>query len=213
MEYKKKDKLEIIGGNKLYGTVDVQTSKNAVLPIMSASLMINGTTIINKVPNITDVQNMIKILKGLGCGVEKIGNQIKINTLKANNINIKCNLMKSMRSSIFLLGSMLSRFKVCEITSPGGCNIGKRPIDVHISAFKKLGVKVKSVGNFISFNATKAKATRVKLKMPSVGATENIIQFASTLNGKTEIINAAKEPEVVELCNFLNLFAKLFIKW
>ncbi len=205
MEYRKKDRFEIVGGNKLFGCVEIQTSKNAVLPIMSASLMIKGQTTILKSPNITDVANMIKILKGFGCKVNLEDNALQIDALKANNVNIKTSLMKSMRGSIFLLGSLLNRFKICTISEPGGCNIGARPINIHISAFKKLKVKVKRCGDFLTFDATKAKPSRIKLKIPSVGATENIIQFAVTLNGKTEILNAAKEPEVVDLCNFLNL--------
>lgn len=203
MSYRKKDKFIINGGNKLYGTIKVQTSKNATLPIMSASLLTTESVKINSCPDILDVQNMIKILKKLGAKVERIGDDYIIDNSQIDDICLDYNLCKTMRSSIFLLGSILARFKTMSLTMPGGCKIGERPIDIHIDAFKRLGVKVVELDDFIFFNAEHAKANRIKLKIPSVGATENIVQFASTLKGKTTIYNAAREPEVVDLCNFL----------
>lgn len=205
MKCQKKEILEIVGGNKLFGEFVNQTSKNATLPIMSACLICAGKTKIKKVPNITDIHNMIKILRGIGCKIFYDGSTLTINSNNASNEEIRCELMKSMRSSIFLLGSMLNRFKACLISLPGGCAIGNRPIDIHISALKRLNVKVYKVGEMLAFDARKAKAKAIKLKFASVGATENLIQFACTLKGKTTIKNAAKEPEVVDLCNFLNL--------
>lgn len=203
MSYRKKDKFIINGGNKLYGTIKVQTSKNATLPIMSASLLTTESVKINSCPDILDVQNMIKILKKLGAKVERIGDDYVIDNSQIDDICLDYNLCKTMRSSIFLLGSILARFKTMSLTMPGGCKIGERPIDIHIDAFKRLGVKVVELDDFIFFNAEHAKANKIKLKIPSVGATENIVQFASTLKGKTTIYNAAREPEVVDLCNFL----------
>ena len=199
------NKFEIIGGNELNGEIEIQTSKNAVLPIMSASLLLDGKATIKNVPKITDVENMKQILCDLGCQIKEENRDIEINPKGATNANINCKLMKSMRSSLFLLGSMLSRFGSCMISLPGGCNIGKRPIDIHISCLKKLGVGVSRVGEFLFFNAKYAHAGKVKLRLPSVGATENIIQFACKLKGKTTILNPAKEPEIVDLCNYLNL--------
>ena len=203
MSYRKKDKFIINGGNKLYGTIKVQTSKNGTLPIMSASLLTTESVKINSCPDILDVQNMIKILKKLGAKVERIGDDYIIDNSQIDDICLDYNLCKTMRSSIFLLGSILARFKTMSLTMPGGCKIGERPIDIHIDAFKRLGVKVVELDDFIFFNAEHAKANKIKLKIPSVGATENIVQFASTLKGKTTIYNAAREPEVVDLCNFL----------
>lgn len=202
---KRKNVFEIKGGNKLNGEITIQTSKNAILPIISASILCEGNVEINNIPEIGDLNNMIKIMQGLGCKVEKTGSVITLNANSANNSNISCELMHSMRSSLFLLGSMLNKFGSCMISLPGGCDIGKRPIDIHISAFEKLGVKVDPIGECIYFDAKNAKACKIKLRIPSVGATENIIQFACKLKGKTTIINAAREPEVVDLCNFLNL--------
>lgn len=200
----KREKFIINGGKELNGVITNQTSKNAILPIMSACLLTKGKTVLNSYPRIIDVDNMIAILKKLGASVRRIDKSLTINTNLVNSAFVDYKLSKTMRSSIFLLGSLLARFKSACITMPGGCAIGKRPIDIHLSAFKKLGVKINFVEDNIFFDATKAKPTTIKLKLPSVGATENIIQFCSLLKGKTTIINAAREPEVADLCNFLN---------
>lgn len=197
--------LEIDGGKKLFGEIINQTSKNATLPIMSACLLLEGDTKITNFPQISDIDNMISLLSFLSAKVERKEENLIINTNNCKNVGIDSHLSKTMRSSVFLLGSYLSRFKNVMLTLPGGCDIGLRPIDIHISALKSLGVKVDCLGNNVFFNATKAKAGKVKLRIPSVGATENIIQFACKLKGTTTIYNAAKEPEVVDLCNFLNL--------
>ena len=204
MNYNFFDKLEIVGGNKLFGTFKNQTSKNAVLPIMSASIMSSGVVKINQVPDIVDVTNMKKILRKLGVKIKKQKNDLILDPREIKNFKVDENLSKTMRSSIFLLGALLSKFKVANITLPGGCTIGARPIDLHIEALKKLNVLVTEHEKGFSFDATHARAGKVKLKIPSVGATENVVQFAITLSGKTTIYNPAREPEVVDLCNFLN---------
>ena len=201
---KKLDCFEIVGGNKLFGEIKNQTSKNATLPILSASLLCDENVTIYDAPEISDVDNMLKILKKIGVKVRKSGKDISLNPTIATNCQIDCELSKKMRSSLFLLGPMLSKFGEVDLTLPGGCNIGKRPIDLHIKALKKLGVKVENYDDHVFFKVKKAKPNRIKLKIPSVGATENIIQFACKLKGKTTIINPAREPEVVDLCNFLN---------
>ena len=194
----------IKGGYKLYGEIKNQTSKNATLPIMSACLLASGKSVIKEYPKITDVDNMVSILKKLGAKVRKVENNLHIETNKISSSCVDCNLSKKMRSSIFLLGALLARCKTACVTLPGGCQIGKRPIDIHINTFKKLGVTVEYFSDNIIFNAKEAKPCRIKLKLPSVGATENLVQFCCLLKGKTTILNAAKEPEVVDLCNFLN---------
>ncbi len=200
----KLNSFEIVGGNKLFGEIHNQTSKNATLPILSASLLCDEFVKILDIPDITDVDNMLKILKKIGVNVSRKDRNIYLNPTKATNTKIDCNLSKTMRSSLFLLGPMLSKFGEINLTMPGGCKIGKRPIDIHINAFKKLGVEVQIYDEHIFFKVKNAHSTRIKLRIPSVGATENIIQFACKLKGKTTIVNAAKEPEVVDLCNFLN---------
>lgn len=197
--------LEINGGKKLFGEVINQTSKNATLPIMSACLLVDGETNLTNYPKISDVENMISLLSFLGAKIIKENSNLIINTNECENVGIDSHLSKTMRSSVFLLGSYLSRFKNVMLTLPGGCDIGLRPIDVHVSALKQLNVNVSCLGDNVFFDATNAKAGKVKLRIPSVGATENIIQFACKLKGKTIIHKAAKEPEIVDLCNFLNL--------
>lgn len=201
---KRKEKFEICSGNKLYGEFVNQTSKNATLPIMSASILSDGDVRLMQIPHLTDVDNMIKLLQKLGVRVKRLDNDILLNFEKLKNIQIDSKISKTMRSSIFLLGSMLSKFGSAIITLPGGCKIGKRPIDIHIKALKKLGVKVFDFGEQLLFYVKKTKTARIKLRKPSVGATENIIQFACKIKGKTTILNAAREPEIVDLCNFLN---------
>jgi len=190
--------------NGLFGNITNQTSKNATLPIMSASLLCDGIVKLNNLPNISDVDNMVKILKKIGVKIKKEEKSLVLNPTKANNPILDCQLSKTMRSSLFLLGSMLRKYGEVDLTLPGGCQIGERPIDIHIKALKRLGVSVTHFGEHVFFKVKKEKANKIKLKLPSVGATENIIQFACKLKGKTTIVNAAKEPEVVDLCNFLN---------
>ncbi len=211
MCYSNEDRLIVRGGKKLKGEIKVQTSKNATLPIMSASLLADGKVYLKDCPDIIDVENMVKILAKLGADIKQIGDDYLIDSSKIMDACLDYELCKTMRSSIFLLGSILARFKSICLTFPGGCKIGKRPIDIHIQAFRRLNVKVTELDDFVFFNATKARAGKIRLKLPSVGATENIVQFASTLKGKTTIYNSAREPEVVDLCNFLNkMGAKIY---
>lgn len=203
--------LKINGGKKLYGKVKIQNSKNATLPILTACLLCDGVVKLKGVPNITDVDHMVNILSMIGVEIIKYSDELILNPKKAANLMLDCELSKSMRSSVFLLGPYLKKFKSMMITMPGGCRIGARPIDIHLDAFRKFGVKIKTLGNYIFFDAKNVKATTIKLRFPSVGATENIIQFAVKLKGKTTILNAAKEPEIIDLCNFLNnMGAKIF---
>ena len=211
MSYKVRDRLKIIGGKKLKGEVKVQTSKNATLPIMSASLLAEGKVYLKDCPDIIDVQNMAKILKKLGANIVRTQDDYLIDSSNIKDVCLDYDLCKTMRSSIFLLGSTLAKFQSICLTMPGGCKIGKRPIDIHIEAFRRLNVKVTQLDDFVFFNASKARAGKIRLKLPSVGATENIVQFACKLKGKTIIYNSAREPEVVDLCNFLNkMGAKIY---
>ncbi len=197
-------KYIIQGGNPLFGKLRVQTSKNATLPILAASIMASGVVEIKNYPHITDLNNMLSILKELKVDIIQTEKTLKLDAKNADNSQMDFALMKTMRSSIFLLGSMLARFKTATITQPGGCKIGARPIDIHLSGLKQMGVKIVELGEAIFFDASKTHAARIKLKIPSVGATENLIQFACLTKGKTVLINVAREPEIVDLCNFLN---------
>lgn len=205
------DKFFIHGGNRLNGTIEIQTSKNAVLPILSASIMASSPVTIENVPDILDCDNMLRILDKLGAKINVENSNVTIDPRTIGDIKIDCKLSKTMRSSVFLLGAMLARFDNACISMPGGCNIGNRPIDIHIDAFKKLGVRVEQEGDEIHFRVAKFCPTKIKLKIPSVGATENIIEFACLRRGKTTILNPAREPEIVDLCNFLSsMGAKIY---
>lgn len=200
----KNDSFIIQGGNKLFGDIVNQTSKNATLPIMSACILCKEEITIYNYPKISDVKHMLSILKKLGAVVRIEENNLYINCKNINSSNIDCKLSKTMRSSVFLLGSLLGRTKKVILTQPGGCDIGKRPIDIHINSLKKLNVSVSFIDEYILFDATNAKPNKIKFKLPSVGATENLVEFCATLKGKSVIYNAAREPEVIDLCNFLN---------
>ncbi len=200
----KDDTYIIRGGNRLNGRVRVQTSKNATLPILAASLLSSCKVKICEYPHITDLDNMLNILRGIGVNIEITEKDLIINSQNANNLHLNFELMKTMRSSIFLLGSLLARFKTATITQPGGCKIGARPIDIHLKGLRQMGVKICEVGELIFFDASQAHNANIKLSFPSVGATENLVQFACLTKGKTIISNAAREPEIVDLCCFLN---------
>lgn len=195
--------LKIEGGNKLYGTYNVQTAKNAVLPILAGSLLTSDKVTILDCPNILDVQNMLEILSSLGVNVEKNGSNITVFG-EIKNIEVSNELSSLLRSSIFLLGPILAvKQKAC-IAYPGGCDIGLRPIDIHINGLRELGVKITEEFGYINCDATNMKPADILLDLPSVGATENLIMASIFLNGKTVLRNVAKEPEIVDLVHFLN---------
>ena len=194
----------IEGGKKLQGETYVSGSKNASLPIMAASVLNKGITKLYNIPNIHDTQMMIEILKSLGCKVKKNGNKVVIDSSNITKFEIPGNLMREMRSSVILAGGIIGRCKEATFSYPGGCDIGSRPIDLHLKAFEKLGIKVDEQYGKINCSAEEIKGTEINLDFPSVGATENAILAAVLAEGTTVIINAAMEPEIVDLQNFLN---------
>jgi len=198
------EKFIIHGPNKLYGKIEVQSSKNSILPILSACLLASGKVVLKNCPQITDIDNMLKILESLGCQTSFIDGTITVDSQKASKYNISAELSKNLRSSIFMLGSILSRFKHAVIAYPGGCDIGKRPIDLHIYGLKQLNAKVLEKADEIECIGENLEGNLVNLSFPSVGATENIMLAAAKANGITTILNAAREPEIVDLQNFLN---------
>lgn len=194
----------IDGGRKLYGSIKVQGAKNAVLPILSACLLNGGKCVLHNCPALTDVTAALDILKFLGCSVEFEGNTATVNSKNACADFIPDVLMQKMRSSIIFAGSMLSRCKRATVGLPGGCVLGKRPIDIHLSAFKQLGADIIENEGKILCSLDRLKPCEIVLPFPSVGATENIMLVSCISDGITTIRNAAKEPEIADFQNFLN---------
>ncbi len=192
------------GGNPLQGEVRIGGAKNSVLPIMAASMLNLSETVLFDCPNIRDVSISAEILRRLGCKVNIEGNTAEINSSGINKFEIPTDLMNKMRSSFIFLGAMLAVGGKAICGYPGGCELGARPIDLHLKAFKKLGVTYYEQGGYIICDSSRFKACKVALDFPSVGATENIMLLACRQKGTTIIVNAAREPEITDLQNFLN---------
>lgn len=197
------DKFIIDGGNKLFGTVSIESAKNSVLPLLAASVLTDEQVIIRHIPAISDAENMLKILQELGCKIRFENDAVVIDGKNAACHEIPARLTRELRSSVFMLGSVLTRFGRAKISYPGGCDIGLRPIDLHLSGLKRLGVDIREENGYILCEAKKLKGADILLDFPSVGATENILLAAVKAEGETVIRNAAKEPEIVDLQNFL----------
>ncbi|MFV9509984.1 UDP-N-acetylglucosamine 1-carboxyvinyltransferase [Tepidibacillus sp. LV47] len=195
----------IEGGRALYGTIKIQGSKNAALPILAASLLAEGIHQIDDVPRLLDIDVMVQILTRLGVDVKREQNTISLDTRTILSTVVPEELMSQMRSSIFLMGPLLARFHEVTVSKPGGCAIGERKIDLHIKGLKALGAKIEEVENHIICRADRLTGTTIVLDYPSVGATENIMMAATRADGETKIIHPAKEPEIVDLQNFLNM--------
>lgn len=195
----------IVHGEKiLNGEVKVSGSKNSALPILATSILNEGITELRNVPDISDIKIMIQILEKLGCQINQNSDKIVINSKSINSFEIPKELMHKMRSSVSIVGALIGRFGKCKFTYPGGCDIGKRPIDLHLKAFEQLGVNVKAEGDCITCTTQRLRPNKINLKFPSVGATENIMLASVLIDGKTTIKNSAKEPEIVDLQNILN---------
>ena len=198
-------KYIINGGKKLYGKVEVERAKNAFLPILAGCILCNGIVTLHKVPNFVDIHNMLKILEHIGVKVEWQGDTLKLDCTELYNHDISHELAHPIRSSIFTLGALIGRLGKAKMSYPGGCDIGLRPINLHLKGLRDLGVKIIEKHGYIYSNANEIVGKRVFLDFPSVGATENIIMASVLAKGKTQIFNCAREPEIVDLQNFLNL--------
>ncbi|MBQ3156047.1 MAG: UDP-N-acetylglucosamine 1-carboxyvinyltransferase [Clostridia bacterium] len=197
------ESLVIGGGRRLEGTLRVDGAKNAALPILAASVLTQEEVLLEGMPDILDVRRMTDILSMLGCGVDWNDHRVRITASGMNSSEMPDQLSKQIRSSIFLLGPILSRFGRATVTYPGGCEIGLRPIDLHLSGLRALGVEISEEGGVIRCDGRSMRAGEVHLDYPSVGATENVIMAAVCLRGTTVIHNAAREPEIVDLARFI----------
>lgn len=194
----------INGGKKLSGRIKAESAKNAVLPILAAAILTDEEVVIKDCPKISDVLNMIHILCALGCRARFDGNHLVLDSSNLIGYRIPSVLSREIRSSIFMLGSVLARFKMACVSYPGGCDIGLRPIEMHLKGLRQLGVEIDEFGGEISCRAPKLHAGEIYLDFPSVGATENIVLASVFTKGRTVVHNAAREPEIVDLQNFLN---------
>ena len=193
----------IEGGKKLEGTVKISGSKNASLPILAATILSEKTNKLYNVPQIKDTKTTLEILKLLGCKIKQNSGKIEINSKHITKTEIPEHLMREMRSTVIMAGALLGRFKEGTFSYPGGCDIGSRPIDLHINAFKKLGVEITEEAGFIKCKANKIIGTNIDLDFPSVGATENIILATVLSTGTTTINHAAMELEIIDMVQFL----------
>lgn len=198
------ERLVIEGGRPLNGEIHMQGAKNSVLPILAATILGKTKSAISNCPKLKDVDSAIKILKHLGCKVVREDNTVIVDPSELNTCEIPLNLMREMRSSVIFLGAILGRCHQAQMSFPGGCELGPRPIDLHIGAFKRMGAIIKDEHGIFNCTAHELVGTSINLPFPSVGATENIMLAGSVSKGVTTIYNAAKEPEIEDLQSFLN---------
>ena len=198
------EKLEVFGANKLKGTIRISGSKNASLPILAATLLSNKKIKLKNLPKVKDVETMVELLQSLGSSVQKSQNKLIINNSKQSKKFASYNLVKNMRAGILVLGPLLAKFGSAKVSLPGGCAIGTRPIDIHLKALSKLGVKYKILNGYVYATAPKGLVgSKIQFSKLSVGATENLIIAASLAKGTTILKNCAIEPEIEDLINFL----------
>lgn len=198
------DKLIVQGAKPLKGTLEVNGSKNSALPILIATLLTDEPCVIDNVPNLRDIRTTYRLLERLGKKVVVRGKKVRIEYARHLKTRAPYDLVKQMRASILVAGPLLGRFRRARVSLPGGCAIGLRPIDIHLQAFKKLGVVSENRGGDILLTGKKLKPQRVRFRFASVGATENIMTIAAVMPGTTIIENAAREPEIEDLADFLN---------
>jgi UDP-N-acetylglucosamine 1-carboxyvinyltransferase len=198
------DKFVIEGSKTLHGNVDISGSKNAALPIIAATILCDSPCTIRNVPNLADIITMLKLLENMGCEYNFNNNTLEIDCLKLKSTKAEYDLVRKMRASILVLGPLVAKYSKATVSLPGGCAIGVRPVNLHIDALKIMGAKINIEKGYIHASAKELKGAEIYFDVPTVTGTENIIMAATLASGKTTIYNAAKEPEVVDLVNFLN---------
>ncbi len=197
-------KYIITGGNKLEGSIRVTGAKNSILPILAAALLTTKQVVIHDCPNLADIDKVLGILRSVGCKVYSEGSTLIVDPSQITTWIIPDEYVREIRSSIIFLGAMIARAGKARVTYPGGCEIGQRPINLHLAGLKKLGIEINESYGYIECNASNLSGADIHLDYPSVGATENIILAATAAHGYTIIRNAAKEPEISDLQDFIN---------
>ena len=196
--------LLVRGGQPLHGEVTIQGAKNSVLPILAATVLTGDRVVLRGCPRLRDVNASIRILQSLGCRAQWEGDALTVDTAALNRCEISDILMREMRSSAIFLGAVLARLGRADISYPGGCELGPRPIDLHLSGLRDLGADIREEGGILHCTASRLAGRELMLSLPSVGATENLMLAACGAEGTTVISNAAREPEIVDLQDFLN---------
>jgi UDP-N-acetylglucosamine 1-carboxyvinyltransferase len=198
------DSFEIVGGKRLSGAVDVSGSKNAALPILFATLLTPGVIRLRKVPQLHDIKTTLKLLEGVGARVHRNGGEVSIEAPKLTSTEAPYDLVRTMRASVLMLGPLLAREHRAKVSLPGGCAIGSRPVDIHLTALEQMGAELKLEGGYILGQCPGGlKGAEIKFRFPSVGATQQIMMAAALARGRTIIRNAAREPEIENLGGFL----------
>lgn len=197
------EKFVVAGEVQLTGRVKVNGAKNATLPLMAATLLCSGISVLHNVPDLRDIAMMRDILQLLGAKIRREGSTLIIDTTGVSKVEIPEHLMREMRASVFLMGPLLGRFRTVRLSFPGGCAIGPRPINLHLKALEKIGAAINDRGGFIDARAARLTGGEINFDFPSVGATENAMMAAAVADGTTIIRNAAREPEVIDLQNLL----------
>ena len=201
------EKLYISGGVPLVGELPVQGAKNSALPLFAAALLVKGKTVLHNCPDLTDVDAACKILNYLGCRISRTGNSVEVDASSVSRSDVPDDLMREMRSSVVFLGAIAARTHSAQVSFPGGCELGPRPIDLHLAGLRQLGLKINEEYGLLDcrLESKRFVGCDISFSFPSVGATENIMIAAATALGRTVITNAAQEPEIVALAEFLNL--------
>ncbi|MDI6735585.1 MAG: UDP-N-acetylglucosamine 1-carboxyvinyltransferase [bacterium] len=197
-------KIIIKGGRRLTGKVRISGSKNAALPILAAAILIPEKITLTNLPSLLDIQTMLEVLNELGANSEIGVGEVIVNTAELNKYDAPYEQVRRMRASAVVMGALLARFGKAYVPMPGGCNIGSRPINIHLDGLSKLGAKISLEKGYVKLSARKLKGAEIYLDFPSVGATENLMMAACAAEGETIIDNAAKEPEITALADFLN---------
>lgn len=198
-------RIIVNGRKRLEGEIAVQGAKNSALPLFAAAALCGGETVLHNCPKLSDCDSACRILECIGCKCKREKNTVTVDSSVISSVEVPTHLMREMRSSIIFLGAILTRCQSCKLSFPGGCELGPRPIDFHLAAFKEMGAEIEERHGYLDCSVPKGlHGAKIALSFSSVGATENIILAASLADGVTEIHNAAREPEIVDLAEFIN---------